>query len=151
VNQSVLVPRDLPAVFAVLADPRHLASWLIAADPAASKPTDGAVRGGIDTGGAVSEPLEGYPAAEPAFTLRLGDGDVLVEFIAYEPPSRVAYRLVTAEGSHVLRISCAACSSSSPVTSSGATRVDIHQADPAGLFVDLSGLNRILLDPGVSR
>ncbi|MGO9781586.1 MAG: hypothetical protein ACLPKE_10095 [Streptosporangiaceae bacterium] len=55
------------------------------------------------------------------------------EVIAYEPPWSVAYRLVAASRTYVLRLTC--------VSVDGATRVSVHQADTTPpLAVDLNPL-----------
>ena len=55
------------------------------------------------------------------------------EVIAYEPPWSVAYRLVAASRTYVLRLTC--------VNIDGATRVSVHQANAMPtLSVDLGPL-----------
>lgn len=55
------------------------------------------------------------------------------EVIAYEPPWSVAYRLVAASRTYVVRLTC--------VSVDGATRVSVHQADTTPpLAVDLNPL-----------
>lgn len=119
---TVIVSRALPAVFAILADPTGLSAWVsditdVSRDMSADRPA----------------------ILEESFALRLGDRAAVGEIISHEPPWSVAYRLTTADSSHVLRISCTACED-------GATQVHLHQANPAALAVDLLALNRTLLD-----
>jgi uncharacterized protein YndB with AHSA1/START domain len=114
VDDSVTVPRPLSAVFALLADPDRLTSWLVGVTPAPGSPVD----------------------RHEGFHVRLADRDVVGELIAYEPPSHLAYRLMTGAGAQVLRITCTACS--------GGTRVEIHQSDPRGLVLDLPALTQTL-------
>jgi uncharacterized protein YndB with AHSA1/START domain len=126
-DRTVTVSRALPAVFAVLADPKRLSSWVpavtdVSRDTTAEPPT----------------------TLEESFRLRLHDCDAVGEIIGHEPPWYVAYRLTTADASHVLRVSCTA-------REDGATEVHIHQADTAALAVDLPALNRTLLDLDLTR
>jgi uncharacterized protein YndB with AHSA1/START domain len=123
---TVAVFRALPAVFAILADPTRLSAWV-------SDVTD------------VSRHMADRPAIlEESFALRLGDRAALGEIISHEPPWSIAYRLTTADSSHVLRVSCTACED-------GATQVQIHQANAAALAIDLPALNRTLLDLDLTR
>jgi len=122
---TVTVSRALPAVFALLADPSRLSTWVcdvtdVSRDLAADRPA----------------------VLEESFALRLGDRDAAGEIISHEPPWSVAYRLTTADSSHVLRVSCTA-------REDGGTQVHIHQAN-ATLAVDLAALNRTLLDLGLT-
>lgn len=114
----MLLARSLAAVFEQLAAPLRLGDWL--PEMAAVKGDAGEL-GGIGT----------------VFGLRLrqdgrevpGTGEV----IAYEPPWSVAYRLVAASQTYVLRLTC--------VSVDGATRVSVHQADTTPpLAVDLNPL-----------
>jgi len=123
---TVAVFRALPAVFAILADPTRLSAWV-------SDVTD------------VSRDMADRPAIlEESFVLRLGDRPALGEIISHEPPWSIAYRLTTADSSHVLRVSCTACED-------GATQVQIHQAHAAALAIDLPALNRMLLELDLTR
>jgi hypothetical protein len=123
---TVAVFRALPAVFAILADPTRLSAWV-------SDVTD------------VSRDMADRPAIlEESFVLRLGDRPALGEIISHEPPWSIAYRLTTADSSHVLRVSCTACED-------GATQVQIHQANAAALAIDLPALNRTLLELDLTR
>ncbi|HEY7049713.1 MAG TPA: SRPBCC family protein [Jatrophihabitantaceae bacterium] len=126
-DHTVTVSRALPAVFAVLADPRRLSSWVsgvtdVRRDSPADQPT----------------------TLEELFRLRLQDRDAIGEVIAHEPPWYVAYRLAGADSSHVLRVACTACAD-------GATQVQVHQVDGGALAVDLAALNRTLLDLDLNR
>ena len=121
-DHTVTVSRALPAVFAVLADPIRLSSWVpgvtdVSRDTAADQPT----------------------TIEESFRLRLQGRDAVGEVIGHEPPWYVAYRLATSDSSHVLRVACTACAD-------GTTQVQVHQADGAVLAVDPAALNRALLD-----
>jgi Polyketide cyclase / dehydrase and lipid transport len=124
---TVAVSRALPAVFAILADPTRLSAWVSdVTDVSRDRPAD-------------------RPALlEESFALRLGDRAAVGEIISHEPPWSVAYRLTTANSSHVLRISCTA-------SEDGATQVHIQQANAAALAIDLSALNRTLLDLDLTR
>ena len=112
--------RSLATVFEQLATPQKLGDWL--PEMAAVK-GDAAELGEIGTG--------------TVFGLRLRkDGQEIAgtgEVIAHEPPWSVAYRLVTASQTYVLRLTC--------VSVDGATRVSVHQADTTPpLAVDLNPL-----------
>jgi hypothetical protein len=118
----VLLARSLAAVFDQLAAPLRLGDWL--PEVAAVKDEAGEL-GGIGIGIGI------------VFDLRLrqdgrevpGTGEV----IAYEPPWSVAYRLVAASRTYVLRLTC--------VNIDGATRVSVHQANAMPtLSVDLGPL-----------
>jgi len=118
----VLLARSLAAVFDQLAAPLRLGDWL--PEVAAVKGEAGEL-GGIGIGIGI------------VFGLRLrqdgrevpGTGEV----IAYEPPWSVAYRLVAASRTYVLRLTC--------VNIDGATRVSVHQANAMPtLSVDLGPL-----------
>lgn len=124
---TVTVSRALPAVFAILADPTRLSAWV-------SKVTD------VSRDMAADQPV----MLEESFALRLGGRAAVGEIISHEPPWSVAYRLTTADSSHVLRVGCTACVD-------GATQVHIHQANAAPLAIDVPALNRTLLDPDLTR
>lgn len=108
----------LAAVFGHLAAPSRLADWL---------PEVAAVRAEA-----------GQPAGiGVTFGLRLRRGGRDIhgsgELIAYEPPWSVAYRVVAGSDIFVLRVTC--------VSSDGATRVRVRQADGAApLAIDLGRL-----------
>lgn len=124
---TVTVSRALPAVFAILADPTRLSAWVsdvadVSRDMAADQPA----------------------THEESFPLRLGDRAAVGEIISHEPPWSVAYRLTTADSSHVVRVSCTACAD-------GATQVQIHQANAAALAIDLPALNGALLNLDPTR
>lgn len=108
----------MAAVFDQLAAPRRLGDWL---------PEVAAVNGEAEEIGE-----NGI-----VFGLRLREDGREVpgtgEVIAYEPPWSVAYRLVTASRTYVVRLTC--------VSVDGATRVCVHQADTTpSLAVDLNPL-----------
>ena len=118
VDQDTTLARPLAAVFGHLAAPSRLADWL---------PELAVVRAEA-----------GQPAGiGVTFGLRLrrGGRDIPAagELIAYEPPWSVAYRVVAGSDIFVLRVTC--------VSSDGATRVRVRQADGAApLAVDLGRL-----------
>jgi hypothetical protein len=116
----VLLARSLATVFEQLAAPRRLGDWL--PEMAAVKGDAGEL-GGIGIGTVFGLRLRQDGREVP------GTGEV----IAYEPPWSVAYRLVTASQTYVLRLTC--------VSVDGATRVSVHQADTTPpLAVDLNPL-----------
>ena len=116
----MLLARSLAAVFEQLAAPRRLGDWL--PEMAAVKGDAGEL-GGIGIGTVFGLRLRQDGREVP------GTGEV----IAYEPPWSVAYRLVAASRTYVLRLTC--------VSVDGATRVSVHQADTTPpLAVDLNPL-----------
>ncbi len=116
----MLLARSLATVFEQLAAPRRLGDWL--PEMAAVKGDAGEL-GGIGIGTVFGLRLRQDGREVP------GTGEV----IAYEPPWSVAYRLVTASQTYVLRLTC--------VSVDGATRVSVHQADTTPpLAVDLNPL-----------
>jgi len=126
-DHTVTVSRALPAVFTILADPTRLGCWV-------ADITDVSRDTAVDRRTTVDE----------TFRLRLRDCDALGEIIGHEPPWYVAYRLTTADVSHVLRISCTA-------RADGTTQVHIRQAETAALVVDLAALNGTLRDLDPTR
>lgn len=116
----MLLARSLAAVFEQLAAPLRLGDWL---PEVAAVKGDAAELGGIGIGTVFGLRLRQDGREVP------GTGEV----IAYEPPWSVAYRLVTASQTYVLRLTC--------VNIGGATRVSVHQADTTPpLPVDLNPL-----------
>ena len=116
----MLLARPLAAVFDQLAAPLRLGDWL--PEVAAVKGEAGEL-GGIGIGIVFGLRLRQDGREAP------GTGEV----IAYEPPWSVAYRLVAASRTYVVRLTC--------VSIDGATRVSIHQADTTPpLAVDLNPL-----------
>jgi hypothetical protein len=116
----VLLARSLAAVFDQLAAPLRLGDWL--PEVAAVKGEAGEL-GGIGIGIVFGLRLRQDGREVP------GTGEV----IAYEPPWSVAYRLVAASRTYVLRLTC--------VNIDGATRVSVHQANAMPtLSVDLGPL-----------
>jgi hypothetical protein len=115
-----LLARPLAAVFDQLATPLRLGDWL---PEVAAVQGEAGELGGIGTGIVFGLRLRQDGREAP------GTGEV----IAYEPPWSVAYRLVAASRTYVLRLTC--------VSVDGATRVSIHQADTTPpLAVDLNPL-----------
>ena len=113
----MLLTRSLAAVFDQLAAPRRLGDWLPAVAVVHGEP------GEIGTGVVFGLRLRQDGREVP------GTGEV----IAYEPPWSVAYRLVTASRTYVIRLTC--------VSVDGVTRVCVHQADATSpLAVDLNPL-----------
>ena len=116
----MLLARSLATVFEQLAAPGRLGDWL--PEMAAVKGDAGEL-GGIGIGTVFGLRLRQDGREVP------GTGEV----IAYEPPWSVAYRLVAASRTYVLRLTC--------VSVDGATRVSVHQADTTPpLAVDLNPL-----------
>ena len=116
----MLLARSLAAVFDQLAAPLRLGDWL--PEVAAVKGEAGEL-GGIGIGIVFGLRLRQDGREVP------GTGEV----IAYEPPWSVAYRLVAASRTYVLRLTC--------VNIDGATRVSVHQANAMPtLSVDLGPL-----------
>ena len=119
-QQNTRVPQPVQAVFAHLADPRLLPSWLNEVD-----------RAGSARGSDIGNPDE--------FAVQVRHHKGTGEVIGYEPPWYVAYRLSTDDGCWVIRISCAA--------SSTATDVAIEQMDEVGgLTVNVAGLRAALVE-----
>ena len=113
------LPQPVQTVFAHLADPRLLPSWLTDVDLAECSRR--------------SEVGDG-----DEFNVQVRHHDGMGEVIGYEPPWYVAYRLNTDDGCWVIRISCTA--------SRSATEVAIEQMDDLGaLTVDLPGLRAALV------
>jgi uncharacterized protein YndB with AHSA1/START domain len=125
-DHDTTLAQPLAAVFAYLAAPAWLTGWL---------PEVAAVQ---------ADP--GQPAGiGVTFDLRLQrDGQDIRgagEVIAYEPPWSVAYRFTAGSHTFVLRVTC--------VSSDGATRVRVRQADGAApLAVDLDRLRDHI--PGIA-
>ena len=116
----MLLARSLAAVFDQLAAPLRLGDWL--PEVAAVKGEAGEL-GGIGIGIVFGLRLRQDGREVP------GTGEV----IAYEPPWSVAYRLVAASRTYVLRLTC--------INIDGATRVSVHQANAMPtLSVDLGPL-----------
>jgi uncharacterized protein YndB with AHSA1/START domain len=116
---SALVAEPIATVFAHLAAPAHLESWLPAVVQAEA--------------GEAWQPGVG---AQLALTLRAGGTAVAAmgELVAYVPPWQVAYRLWVGPRVHVLRLTCTA--------QDGGTRVHVHQGGTTPLAIDLAGLAR---------
>lgn len=120
---TIILSRPLTAVFACLADPTRLGTWLM---PQSTS---------YDGEPAAPTPLPNPP--EASMLVPLADGDAVVEVIGHEPPRYVAFRVTTARAAHVLRVTCAA-------DGAGTTRVHIHQSGAEQLAIDIAALDRVL-------